>query len=162
MYSLFVCLSLFKCIVMPPYPPNSPRGGGDSPSRCPWPTSSGVLRASSPLVKIDEHRASFLTRQHTLSHLARHGGRCSGSVAHGGEHHEPPPEGVHEAPLGQRVLLGKVDQTEHKKRLVGQNRNRVIKSTIYELITFTHFEAQILIFIVVGTIYEFLSISRTF
>ena len=35
-----------------------------------------------------------------------------GPVSHGGEHHEAPPEAVHEGPLVLRVLLSEVDQAE--------------------------------------------------
>ena len=46
------------------------------------------------------------------THLASPAVRALVPDAHRGEHHQPPPEAVREAPASSRLLLREVDQTE--------------------------------------------------
>ena len=46
------------------------------------------------------------------AHLASPAVRALVPDAHRGEHHQPPPEAVREAPASSRLLLREVDQTE--------------------------------------------------
>ena len=55
---------------------------------------------------------------YTIPYLACPGVGRPGPVADGGEHHEAPPEAVHEGPLVLRVLLSEVDQTEMETKKI--------------------------------------------